>query len=167
MGMGTPMTRYGFGWVWPAGSTDRRTDGPCLIIHQHTTQELPTPVEALRHKTVGQIACGSGHTVILTDDGEVRIPARGGVAPTHRTPINQHAQIMPPASRQVWSWGRGDDGRLGHSDCSWKYVPRPVKALQGRSIKQVRSRVCLGYLGSGGSFNVHRPVVSACRCTVD
>jgi len=28
-------------------------------------------VEALRHKTVGQIACGSGHTVILTDDGEV------------------------------------------------------------------------------------------------
>ncbi len=28
-------------------------------------------MEALRHKTVGQIACGSGHTVILTDDGEV------------------------------------------------------------------------------------------------
>lgn len=28
-------------------------------------------MEALRHKTIGQIACGSGHTVILTNDGEV------------------------------------------------------------------------------------------------
>lgn len=65
-------------------------------------------MEALRHKDVAQISCGSGHTVVLTDDGE------------------------------VWSWGRGDDGRLGHADCSWKYVPRPVKALSGRSIKQVR-----------------------------
>jgi hypothetical protein len=44
--------------------------------HNTTQQELPTPVEALRHKTVGQIACGSGHTVILTDDGEVSVPSR-------------------------------------------------------------------------------------------
>lgn len=56
-------------------------------------QELPTPVEALRHKTVGQIACGSGHTVILTDDGEVRrrwamcmrgVKAGRGIAPLIR-----------------------------------------------------------------------------------
>ena len=37
----------------------------------------------------------------------------------------------------VWSWGRGDDGRLGHADCSWKYVPRMVRALSGRNIKLV------------------------------
>lgn len=36
------------------------------------TQELPTLVEALRHKAVVQVSCGSGHTVVLTDDGEVR-----------------------------------------------------------------------------------------------
>lgn len=36
-----------------------------------------------------QIACGSGHTVALTTEGE------------------------------VYSWGRGDDGRLGHGDNGW------------------------------------------------
>jgi alpha-tubulin suppressor-like RCC1 family protein len=38
---------------------------------------------------------------------------------------------------QVWSWGRGDDGRLGHSDCSWKYVPKLVRALSGKHIVHV------------------------------
>jgi hypothetical protein len=50
----------------------------------------------------------------------------------------------PPQKTKVWSWGRGDDGRLGHADCSWKYVPRPVKALSGRSIKQVGVCLCGG-----------------------
>ena len=99
----------------------------------------------------------TGHTVVLTED------------------------------KDVWSWGRGDDGRLvseggrgrkeqrgyleaiadagrfsiidvsfamhpfpppflshppfsfpqGHADNHWKYVPHPVTALSGKSIKQV------------------------------
>ena len=40
-------------------------------------------MDALRGVGVGQIACGSGHTVVLTTEGE------------------------------VFTWGRGDDGRLG------------------------------------------------------
>jgi hypothetical protein len=40
-------------------------------------------VDALRGVGVRQIACGSGHTVVLTTEGE------------------------------VFTWGRGDDGRLG------------------------------------------------------
>lgn len=43
----------------------------------------PKFVDALRGVGVRQIACGSGHTVVLTADGEVH------------------------------TWGRGDDGRLG------------------------------------------------------
>lgn len=54
-----------------------------------------------------QIACGSGHTVVLTDDGE------------------------------VYTWGRGDDGRLGHGDNGWKFVPRLVEELHGKNIRQV------------------------------
>ncbi len=40
-------------------------------------------MDALRGVGVRQIACGSGHTVVLTTEGE------------------------------VFTWGRGDDGRLG------------------------------------------------------
>jgi len=45
----------------------------------------PKFVDALRGVGVRQIACGSGHTVVLTTDGE------------------------------VYTWGRGDDGSLGTS----------------------------------------------------
>lgn len=55
-------------------------------------------MDALRGVGVRQIACGSGHTVVLTTDGE------------------------------VFTWGRGDDGRLGHGDNGWKVsksIPHP------------------------------------------
>ena len=38
----------------------------------------------------------------------------------------------------VYTWGRGDDGRLGHGDNGWKYVPRVVEALEGQRIVQAR-----------------------------
>lgn len=38
---------------------------------------------------------------------------------------------------QVYTWGRGDDGRLGHGDQGWKYVPRLAQALAGQVICQV------------------------------
>jgi len=56
---------------------------------------------------VKQIACGSGHTVVLTGEGE------------------------------VYTWGRGDDGRLGHGDNGWKYVPRLTHSLAGQVITHV------------------------------
>mmetsp|Transcript_36127 Transcript_36127/g.73362 ORF Transcript_36127/g.73362 Transcript_36127/m.73362 type:complete len:178 (+) Transcript_36127:658-1191(+) len=70
-------------------------------------QDEPTYVDALRGVGVSQIACGSGHTVVLTTDGE------------------------------VYTWGRGDDGRLGHGDNGWKYVPRIAQSLSGQIIVQV------------------------------
>lgn len=38
---------------------------------------------------------------------------------------------------EVYTWGRGDDGRLGHGDNGWKFVPRLVEELRGKSIRQV------------------------------
>ena len=56
---------------------------------------------------INQIVCGSGHTVVLSSEGK------------------------------VYSWGRGDDGRLGHGDSSWQLKPLLVKAVSSRVIKQV------------------------------
>ena len=33
--------------------------------------------------------------------------------------------------------GRGDDGRLGHGDNGWKYVPRLTHSLTGQIITRV------------------------------
>src|SRR3546814_15080290 len=38
---------------------------------------------------------------------------------------------------QVYTWGRGDDGRLGHGDNGWQYVPRLLERLSNRSVVQV------------------------------
>eukprot|EP00339_Tiarina_fusa_P029903 CAMPEP_0117064840 /NCGR_PEP_ID=MMETSP0472-20121206/45304_1 /TAXON_ID=693140 ORGANISM="Tiarina fusus, Strain LIS" /NCGR_SAMPLE_ID=MMETSP0472 /ASSEMBLY_ACC=CAM_ASM_000603 /LENGTH=102 /DNA_ID=CAMNT_0004785179 /DNA_START=416 /DNA_END=724 /DNA_ORIENTATION=- len=58
----------------------RGEDGQ-LGLGDTSDQDEPTYVDALRGVGVRQIACGSGHTVVLTTDGE------------------------------VYTWGRGDDGR--------------------------------------------------------
>ena len=38
---------------------------------------------------------------------------------------------------EVYTWGRGDDGRLGHGDNGWKYVPRITQSLAGQVVCQV------------------------------
>jgi len=87
-------------------SWGRGEDGQ-LGIGDTSDQDEPTYVDALRGVGVRQIACGSGHTVVLTMEG------------------------------QVYTWGRGDDGRLGHGDNGWKYVPRIAQSLLGQIIVQV------------------------------
>lgn len=52
----------------------------------------------------------------------------------------------PTEDGAVYTWGRGDDGRLGHGDNGWKYVPRVVEALEGQRIVQV------GYKSVCGSY---------------
>ena len=87
---GDNMTMFSWG---------RGEDGQ-LGLGDTNDRACPVLVEPLRARGgVKHIACGSGHTVILTDDG------------------------------LVLTWGRGDDGRLGHGDNGWKYVPRVVEAL--------------------------------------
>lgn len=56
---------------------------------------------------IDTIACGSGHSVVLSTSGT------------------------------VYSWGRGDDGRLGHGDNGWKYIPRVVSSLKGMTIEKI------------------------------
>jgi hypothetical protein len=42
-----------------------------IFVTDTSDQDEPTYVDALRGVGVRQIACGSGHTVVLTTDGEV------------------------------------------------------------------------------------------------
>lgn len=90
------MSVYGFG----RGEDGQLGQGD--ISHQH----LPVHIDLLSER-IAQVACGSGHSAALTDEGE------------------------------VFTWGRGDDGRLGHGDKSWRLVPRLVAQLQGNTIREI------------------------------
>jgi len=84
----------------------RGEDGQ-LGLGDTSDRDLPTAVDVLRDVPVRSVACGSGHTVVLSCSGD------------------------------VYTWGRGDDGRLGHGDAGWKYVPRPAVALAGQGVAGV------------------------------
>ena len=103
--IGSTGTAPGIGlavFTWGRGE-----DGQ-LGLGDASDQDEPTYVDALRGVGVRQIACGSGHTVVLTSEGG-----------------------------QVYTWGRGDDGRLGHGENMWKYVPRVTQSLVGHTMVQV------------------------------
>ncbi|KAH6791329.1 Regulator of chromosome condensation family protein [Perilla frutescens var. frutescens] len=68
----------------------------------------PTQLSALDDQEIVSVTCGADHTTAYSK-----------------------SQI------QVYSWGWGDFGRLGHGNSSDLFSPQPIKALQGLRIKQI------------------------------
>ncbi|XP_031621811.1 probable E3 ubiquitin-protein ligase HERC2 [Contarinia nasturtii] len=71
------------------------------------TLDKPKLIEALRSKRIRDIACGSSHSAAITASGE------------------------------LYCWGLGEYGRLGHGDNLTQLKPKLVQALLGRRVVQV------------------------------
>ncbi|KAF7266968.1 hypothetical protein GWI33_019752 [Rhynchophorus ferrugineus] len=69
--------------------------------------DKPKLIEALKSKKIRDIACGSSHSAAITSSGE------------------------------LYTWGLGEYGRLGHGDNVTQLKPKLVKALVGHRIIQV------------------------------
>lgn len=54
------------------------------------------------------VACGSSHTLVVSKDGKT-----------------------------VWSFGSGENGKLGHGEIAKVYRPKVIEALQGLIIQKV------------------------------
>ncbi len=80
----------------------------------HGWKYVPYPVLAFGDKHITHVACGSYHTAAVSDAGE------------------------------LYTWGGGMFGKLGHGDESGHSTPCLVQALLGRVVKQVSEsvRVC-------------------------
>ncbi|KAG1369752.1 PH, RCC1 and FYVE domains-containing protein 1 [Cocos nucifera] len=98
--------------------------------------KLPCLVEdKLAGESVGEVACGSYHVAVLT------------------------------TRREVYTWGKGANGRLGHGDLEDRKTPTLVEALKDRGVK---------YIACGANFmgaicqhkwvsGVEQSQCSACR----
>ncbi|XP_052902276.1 probable E3 ubiquitin-protein ligase HERC2 [Anopheles moucheti] len=71
------------------------------------TLEKPKLIETLRTKRIRDIACGSSHSAAITSSGE------------------------------LYTWGLGEYGRLGHGDNCTQLKPKLVTALQEHRVVQV------------------------------
>ncbi|KAJ8681467.1 hypothetical protein QAD02_017254 [Eretmocerus hayati] len=69
--------------------------------------DKPRLIEALRSRRVRDIACGSGHSAAIASNGE------------------------------LYTWGLGEYGRLGHGDTASHTRPKLVEALLGQRVVQV------------------------------
>uniref|UniRef100_A0A8C9W0S1 HECT-type E3 ubiquitin transferase n=1 Tax=Scleropages formosus TaxID=113540 RepID=A0A8C9W0S1_SCLFO len=70
------------------------------------SRNVPTLVKDI--SGVGQVACGSSHTIVVSQDG-----------------------------RTVWSFGGGDNGKLGHGDTNRVYRPKVIEGLHGYIVRKV------------------------------
>ncbi|XP_023674598.2 probable E3 ubiquitin-protein ligase HERC1 isoform X1 [Paramormyrops kingsleyae] len=87
-------------YTWGEGDFGRLGHG------DSNSRNIPTLVKDISN--VGEVSCGSSHTITLSKDG-----------------------------RTVWSFGGGDNGKLGHGDTNRVYKPKVVEALQGMFIRKV------------------------------
>lgn len=69
--------------------------------------EHPTPILFFKNKPILQFKCGGYHNLAISTDGE------------------------------VFSWGKGTFGQLGHSSFDDERVPRRIEALNSQSIEQI------------------------------
>ncbi|GLC44604.1 hypothetical protein PLESTB_001324500 [Pleodorina starrii] len=106
------------------------------------------------------VSCGSSHSVALLSCDVVASWGRGedgqlghGQADECLAPkaINaltdagiesvvcgaEYTIAVAPSRGQVYSWGWGDFGRLGHGDCNDVFVPRPIEFFSGRPVSRV------------------------------
>lgn len=114
-----------------------------------TTLDKPRLIEVLKSKRIRDIACGSGHSAAIASNGE------------------------------LYTWGLGEYGRLGHGDTSTQMKPKLVQALSGQRVIQVAcgsrdaqtmaltAEGCVytwgdgdfGKLGRGGSDGCYTPLL--------
>ncbi|KAK3220837.1 hypothetical protein Dsin_014807 [Dipteronia sinensis] len=129
-----------------------------------------------------QVACGQSITIALTVSGKVysmgsndygqlgspgsisNIPTRikGNIKHSHIEEIacgSYHIAVLS-SKAEVYTWGKGANGQLGHGDGENRNTPTLVEALKG---KQVKSVVC------GSNFTaaicVHKSVFSSDHST--
>eukprot|EP00824_Muranothrix_gubernata_P020693 TRINITY_DN4136_c0_g1_i1.p1 TRINITY_DN4136_c0_g1~~TRINITY_DN4136_c0_g1_i1.p1 ORF type:complete len:700 (+),score=115.76 TRINITY_DN4136_c0_g1_i1:59-2101(+) len=141
---------------WGCGEDGRLGHG--LNFRNHT---VPTQISALQNRRVVKAACGALHSAVLTDNGEVFTWGGGdygllghGDETGHPFPVRietllGHRVVSVSAGHcftnaltddgQLYSWGLGDNGELGHGDSVDRPLPCRIEFFDGRRIIYIAS----------------------------
>ncbi|XP_010503375.1 PREDICTED: uncharacterized protein LOC104780573 isoform X2 [Camelina sativa] len=141
---------------------------------------IPSCVTELDTTSFQQVACGQSITIALSVSGQVyamgiadpsqdnavRAPSciEGGLGKSfvQEVACGFHHIAVLNAKAEVYTWGKGSNGQLGHGDTEHRSTPTLVKALKG---KQVRKVVC----GSNYTATIclHKPITGtdSSRCS--
>lgn len=141
---------FSFGW----GLRGRLGQG------DEASQSRPRRIDALRGVRVSSLAAGFGHSLALSETGEVYSfggesageLGHGDSSSTQLTPRRVEALRLVRVSAvaagwnhslalseagEVYSFGKGSHGRLGHNDEADQHTPRLIEALRGARVSAV------------------------------
>ncbi|GLT42149.1 hypothetical protein SLA2020_161680 [Shorea laevis] len=162
-------------------------DKHCLGHGNKETYLLPTCVSSLIDYNFHQLACGHTMTVALTTSGHVFTmggtaygqlgnPSSDGKLPclvqdrlvgefVEEISCGAYHVAVLTSRSEVFTWGRGANGRLGHGDTEDRRTPTLVEALKEKHVKNIScgsnftSSICIHKWVSG----VDQSVCSGCR----
>ncbi|KAF8676200.1 hypothetical protein HU200_047071 [Digitaria exilis] len=140
-------------YTWGDGDKNRLGHG------DKEARLIPTSVQALLEHNFHQLACGQNLTVALAtsghvytmgsaDNGQLGNPKSDGKQPclVKDKLANElveeiscgasHVAVLTSRS-EVYTWGMGANGRLGHGDVNDKKTPTIVEALKDRHVKSI------------------------------
>ncbi|WCJ20720.1 Regulator of chromosome condensation (RCC1) family with FYVE zinc finger domain [Euphorbia peplus] len=168
-------------FTWGDGDKNRLGHG------NKDTYLLPTCVSSLIDYNFHQVACGYTLTVALTTSGHVFTmggtaygqlgnPASDGKVPclvqdnlvgefVEEVSCGAYHVAVLTSRSEVYTWGRGANGRLGHGDIDDRKTPTLVESLRDRHVKNIScgsnftSSVCIHKWVSGAD----QSVCSGCR----
>uniref|UniRef100_A0A6Q2YD50 VPS9 domain-containing protein n=1 Tax=Esox lucius TaxID=8010 RepID=A0A6Q2YD50_ESOLU len=72
----------------------------------------------------------------------LRRSSRARVRPVPLTPVGgvpEAGDLLPSLQTEVWSWGRGDEGQLGHGDNLARPQPLCIKCLSSKEVVRVEA----------------------------
>ncbi len=157
------LSECGAAFACGYGGSGRLGLGAASLREQRVPQALePVALDILRATPLRAVAAGTHHTLLLSRTGEVLSCGEGGLgqlghgddadewAPRRVATLVGTRCCAIAAGRQhslalseggvVWSWGDGDEGRLGHGDMETRWAPSPIGgALTGRRVCELAS----------------------------
>ena len=104
-----------------------RNDCGQLGLGHYIHSPTPEHVTALSSYTVQQIECGYDHCIAFVNE----------IRPSDLAKAVPGESIM--GRNRVFTWGRGEEGQLGHQDNLSRCVPKFVETLEARGILQVKA----------------------------
>ncbi|MEQ2205530.1 hypothetical protein XENOCAPTIV_001890 [Xenoophorus captivus] len=140
---------------------DKRTSLPRAFLDEVESVSTPTLLESIQHVFIRKVAVNSGgkHCLALSSEGEVYswgeaedgklghgtrspcdrprvIESLRGVEVVDIAAGGAHSACIT-ASGELFTWGKGRYGRLGHGDSEDQLKPKLVDALQGHRVIDV------------------------------
>lgn len=114
------VTEHGDVYTWGDGRK-----GQLGHPNEPSQKQVPKLVKSLSSVHVVQIACGSAHTICVTDQGH------------------------------LWSWGNASNGQTGHGDRQPARVPKKIDAPEARNIVAIAcgNKHCLAINDKGKAFS--------------